>query len=573
MDLGERRGEVGNVFESFRGQDQVERGVGVGQPGQILVADAVNYRAVVCVVGMVGWGEVAERGQRGVQSLDPVDLGDPQPVRGGGLRPGGDRPRGRRRTARVEIEQDSRQPTSPEFGAAARAFQRFLTRDRPRQWFAQPPPPRQLGGNHSAAVDHQTYLAADDAALHLAKRDRSRPVPHPAAQVVPRIPDRHQPAFQPGGGTAAARSRSGHAPRLLVEKLEHRLQVFKHPDYNTPGQPVKPLPGIPWTAQPGKRWAWTLRWMSAGRVASRARTGFWWQRIGSFMQVAVTSPSRPASDFSGPVENPFASELAVRHSRYYGTKAGRAVLLTDPKEPPDLFASTVVGAFRGFVLNPAFSCVGAKSAVMHESYRLGVYDQLGDEGPTAGLGRDLFTFSREVADTAEDGEFRSFVAIFRGPTDLDEAAFERRLWDQLRALNRLDSAFHTWDPAVSDDPANPHFGFSFARTAMFIVGLHPHSSREARRFPWPTLVFNPHAQFENLRQEGRWDRLQQVIRQRETQLQGSLNPNLADHGTATEARQYSGRAVEADWQAPFSRDSGAAAGGCPFLAAGGLIPS
>lgn len=272
---------------------------------------------------------------------------------------------------------------------------------------------------------------------------------------------------------------------------------------------------------------------------------------------------------SGTVTNPFGSDLSLQHSSYYGTKAGRTVSLAEPKVTPDLFASAAMGAFRGFVLNPDFSCVGAKSAVMHESYRLGVYGQLGGEGETAGLGRDLFTFSQEVAGAADDGEFRTFVAIFRGPTDVDEASFEHLLWDQLRALNRLDSAFHDWDPAVSDDPANPHFGFSFAQMAMFIVGLHPHSSREARRFPWPTLVFNPHAQFEHLRAAGRWERLQQVIRQRETNLQGSLNPNLADYGTATEARQYSGRAVEPNWHAPFSRMAGAP-GACPYLA--GLNP-
>ena len=36
------------------------------------------------------------------------------------------------------------------------------------------------------------------------------------------------------------------------------------------------------------------------------------------------------------------------------------------------------------------------------------------------------------------------------------------------------------------------------------------------------------------------------------QLQGSINPMLSDFGEATEARQYSGRAVEDDWRAPFA---------------------
>ena len=282
----------------------------------------------------------------------------------------------------------------------------------------------------------------------------------------------------------------------------------------------------------------------------------------------LTPTGREVRSMSPPSTNPFDSDLARHHSSYHGTRAGRAVSLTDPKAAPDLFASAAVGAFRGFVLNPAFSCVGAKSAVMHESYRVGIYNQLGGHGETVGLCRDLFTFSREVAAAGDDGEFRTFVAIFREPTGVDEEHFEGLLWKQLRKLNQQDSVYHTWDPSVSDDPANPHFGFSFAQTAYFIVGLHPHSSREARRFPWPTLVFNPHGQFQHLREAGRWDRLQQVIRTREEHLQGSLNPNLADYGTTTEARQYSGRAVEPDWHAPFSRSPDAVGlGGCPYLAA------
>ena len=146
----------------------------------------------------------------------------------------------------------------------------------------------------------------------------------------------------------------------------------------------------------------------------------------------------------------------------------------------------------------------------------------------------------------------TFVAMFREPTGVDEREFERLLWVQLRRLNQLRRPAPRLGPQRQRRPGDPHFGFSFAETAFFIVGLHPHSSREARRFIWPTLVFNPHAQFQHLKEEGRWERLQEVIRTREEDLQGSLNPNLADHGTATEARQYSGRAVEPDWHPPFA---------------------
>jgi FPC/CPF motif-containing protein YcgG len=108
-----------------------------------------------------------------------------------------------------------------------------------------------------------------------------------------------------------------------------------------------------------------------------------------------------------------------------------------------------------------------------------------------------------------------------------------------------------WSAAASADPADPRFAFSFAQTAFFIVGLHAASSRATRRFAWPTLVFNPHEQFEELRRSGRYWRFQRVIRDGETALQGSINPMLAEFGERSEAAQYSGRRVEAGWKCPF----------------------
>jgi FPC/CPF motif-containing protein YcgG len=95
------------------------------------------------------------------------------------------------------------------------------------------------------------------------------------------------------------------------------------------------------------------------------------------------------------------------------------------------------------------------------------------------------------------------------------------------------------------------FSFSLAGNAFFIVGLHPEASRVARRFAWPTLVFNAHVQFEMLKRDGQFLSLQSKIRQRDIALQGSINANLADFGHHSEARQYAGRETEADWKCPF----------------------
>ncbi len=93
---------------------------------------------------------------------------------------------------------------------------------------------------------------------------------------------------------------------------------------------------------------------------------------------------------------------------------------------------------------------------------------------------------------------------------------------------------------------------SIAGRAFFVVGLHPAASRMARRSPHPSLVFNFHNQFQTLKATGKYAKMQDVIRSRDLALQGSVNPVLARFGEASEARQYSGRAVTADWVCPFS---------------------
>ena len=76
---------------------------------------------------------------------------------------------------------------------------------------------------------------------------------------------------------------------------------------------------------------------------------------------------------------------------------------------------------------------------------------------------------------------------------------------------------------------------------------------KARRFRYPTLIFNLHGQFERLRETGRYEKLRGSILARDRALQGSENPMLSRHGETSEARQYSGRAVPAGWSAPYRR--------------------
>ena len=208
----------------------------------------------------------------------------------------------------------------------------------------------------------------------------------------------------------------------------------------------------------------------------------------------------------------------------------------------------IAATFHDFVTDPAFSCLAGKGVVRAGGHTLRVYGELGSERSSRRLSRDLAEF---VASPPAHAALRAFVAVFPRRVPDDENEFERRLWTQLERLNALDDPATGWDPTVSSDPDDPHFAFSFAGRAMFVIGLHSASSRIARRFAWPTLVFNPRDQFEMLRADGRFERLRAMVRDREVALQGSLNPNLADFGEQSEARQYSGRAEEPEWRCPF----------------------
>ena len=56
-----------------------------------------------------------------------------------------------------------------------------------------------------------------------------------------------------------------------------------------------------------------------------------------------------------------------------------------------------------------------------------------------------------------------------------------------------------------------------------------------------------------LREQGRYEKIRSAILSRDEALAGDINPMLARHGEASEARQYSGRAVSNDWACPFQR--------------------
>ena len=221
--------------------------------------------------------------------------------------------------------------------------------------------------------------------------------------------------------------------------------------------------------------------------------------------------------------------------------------MTFPETETD---SDPAGVIHTAVADPAFPCVGAKSALA-----TGMLEVFSARDITSGwndvaIHDALLEWAWRYRDDAHG--LRSLVVTFDGPLDLDEEAFEQAMWQRLQSLADKDAwRGQVYDAAVSADPDNPKFSLSFGGQAFFVVGLHPRASRPARRSAIPALVFNLHDQFERLRAEGRYERMREAIVARDVALAGCPNPMLARHGEASAARQFSGRAVEADWACPL----------------------
>jgi len=213
-------------------------------------------------------------------------------------------------------------------------------------------------------------------------------------------------------------------------------------------------------------------------------------------------------------------------------------------------AERIADEFPDHVAATEFPCVGAKSALARGLLEVIVAFDMRSSWDDLRIHGKLLQWAQTYRNDPEG--LRSVAIVFAQPSDIDEVEFERLLWERLQSFADKDNWLgQPYDPRVSPDPSDPHFSLSFGGEAYFVVGLHPQASRPARRFAHPTMVFNLHNQFEHLRSDGRYERMREAILERDRNLAGDINPMLARHGESSEARQYSGRAVEEDWACPF----------------------
>lgn len=207
---------------------------------------------------------------------------------------------------------------------------------------------------------------------------------------------------------------------------------------------------------------------------------------------------------------------------------------------------------RSFILQKNYPCVAAIQSVVRNDYVRGTYGQFGTGTHWHRLRTDLLKFLE--LQRATQSRYMSFWAVFNAPvqTPDNELHFEKKFWKELSLLSSEEERAGDWGEINSSDPNDPAFCLSLAGVKLFVVGLHPESSRFARRFSRPAMVFNAFSQFEVFEEEGTYAAMVNIIRQNDLRFQGSINPMVLAHGDDWEAIQYSGRENPESWKCPFN---------------------
>jgi FPC/CPF motif-containing protein YcgG len=212
--------------------------------------------------------------------------------------------------------------------------------------------------------------------------------------------------------------------------------------------------------------------------------------------------------------------------------------------------NAIIRSFFDFLNDKAFPCVSARAALGRQQVSCFVANNMACPKDDLAILHFLYDFVDTYRKSNEI--FYSAAIIFEGPLLLTENAFDELLWERLQALSNLDSVNYCYDKRVDPDPASANFSFSIKEEAFFIIGMHASSTRAARQFRYPTLVFNPHAQFEKLKQKNKYQPIRNITRKRDIAYSGSVNPMLDDFGQSSEALQYSGRRYDNQWKCPFT---------------------
>lgn len=204
---------------------------------------------------------------------------------------------------------------------------------------------------------------------------------------------------------------------------------------------------------------------------------------------------------------------------------------------------------KEFINDVSFPCIMAKAVMKTGFLSSHLIPDIETEESIRDTLKKMYGFIDDFRSTSKS--LSSFVLMLDKKEYASYEIFEQHFWKFLARLHELDKKSYPYDPRVSSDPRNDNFSYSIKSEAFFILILHPDSPRWARRFKYPAIVFNPHVQFENLRERNLFKKIQNVIRKKDKLLQGQINPMLNDYGERSEVFQYTGKVYSSYDQIPL----------------------
>ncbi|OYQ37758.1 hypothetical protein CHU92_07625 [Flavobacterium cyanobacteriorum] len=212
-------------------------------------------------------------------------------------------------------------------------------------------------------------------------------------------------------------------------------------------------------------------------------------------------------------------------------------------------AEELIKEWQAYIENSAFPCVAAKAAMARGQVKVMAAGHMACPKDDRAILDFIYSF---VNDYRSAGTmFHSAAILFSEPEVFSEEMYARFFWSRLQALSDLDAEHYEYDHRVDADTDSSQFSFSLKGEAFFVIGMHPAASRPARRFKYPAVVFNPHAQFEQLRDAGQYEKMKNIVRKKDTELAGNVNPMLTDFGEKSEVYQYTGQKLGNSWKCPL----------------------
>lgn len=211
--------------------------------------------------------------------------------------------------------------------------------------------------------------------------------------------------------------------------------------------------------------------------------------------------------------------------------------------------SDIKQQYLSFLARKEFPCIGAKAALAKGEVRIIAANHMAYPDDDRDILQHIYSFVDDIR--LHTPLYATAAVIFAEPAVVTEAEFDKLFWKRLQAISDLDAVNFAYDPRVASDPESADFSFSLKEEAFYVVGMHALSSRKARQFSYPAMVFNPHTQFDRLKQVGKYEGMKNVIRSRDLKFSGSINPMLADFGESSEVLQYTGIKYDNDWKCPF----------------------